>query len=223
MLKAILFDMDGVLIDSEIEYRAQDIRLGRELGIELTDEYLENYVGVSTAETWAGIVKDFDLKQDPRDLEELETKRMSEHYKSGDLHVIAESVEIVKKCEDYGLKAAVATSTIIENAEIVTERLGLIPYVGAIATSCKAGASKPEPDIFLLAAKMLEVKPDECLVIEDSYNGLVAAKRAGMAAVVLAPEGVMFDASAADMVVSSCCELSLEILKEIHENSLNGE
>ena len=219
MLKAILFDMDGVLIDSEKEYLNQQMRIGKELGLDFEERVLKKYMGESTPDTWAGLKRDYDLKEDSQVLAQRELNRMDEHYESGELNPIEDSVELLKKCRDYGLKTAIATSTFKQNAHSVAKRLGLNPFVGAIATSCMAGASKPEPDIFLLAANMLSTPPGECLVIEDSHSGLIAAKRAGMAAVVLAPEGEKFDTASADMVVKSCIELDLRTLEEIHSNS----
>ena len=219
MLKAILFDMDGVLIDSETEYLSQQMRIGKELGVQFEEHVLKKYMGESTPDTWAGLKKDYNLEEDSQMLAQRELERMDEHYESGNLHPIEDSVELLKKCRDYGLKTAIATSTFKQNAHSVAKRLGLNPFVGAIATSCMAGASKPEPDIFLLAANMLDTPPDECLVIEDSHSGLVAAKRAGMAAVVLAPEGEKFDTTSADRVVKSCIELDLRTLEEIHSKS----
>ena len=220
LLKAILFDMDGVLIDSENEYLSQQMRIGKELGVEFEEHVLKKYMGESTPDTWVGLKKDYDLKEDSQVLAQRELERMDEHYEKGELNPIEDSVELLKKCRDYGLKTAIATSTFKQNAHSVAKRLGLNPFVGAIATSCMAGASKPEPDIFLLAANMLSTPPDECLVIEDSHSGLIAAKRAGMAAVVLAPEGEKFDTSSADKVVKSCVELDLSTLEEIHIKSI---
>ena len=219
MLKAVLFDMDGVLIDSEVEYLSQQLRIGRELGVKFDEKTLKKYMGESTPDTWAGLKKDYNLKEDSQELAQRELMRMDEHYESGELHPIAASIDLLKKCSEYGLKAAIATSTFERNAHSVARRLGLNEYVGAIATSCMAGASKPAPDIFLLAASMLGVLPADCLVIEDSQSGLKAAKSAGMAAVVLAPDGEKFDTSGADKVVRSCAELDLHTLQQIHRNS----
>ena len=213
--------MDGVLISSEDEYLKQQLLIGTELGLEFEEHVLKKYMGESTPDTWVGIKKDYNLKEDPKELAARELKRMDEHYESGDLHPIEDSIDLLKRCSGYGIRAAIATSTFKDNAHNVARRLGLEPYVGAIATSCMAGASKPAPDIFLLAAKMLCVEPSECLVIEDSLSGLKAAKSAGMAAVVLAPDGEIFDASAADRVVRSCKELDIVTLNEIHKNK-NG-
>lgn len=214
--------MDGVLIDSEVEYLAQQLIIGRELGIDFDEQELKKYMGVSTHDTWADIKKKHKLKEDSKELAERELTRMDEHYNSGDLHPIMDSIALLKRCRDYELKTAIATSTFRNNAYLVARRLELNTYVGAIATGCMTTACKPDPDIFLLAAEMLDTPPEDCIVIEDSFSGLKAAKSAGMGAVVLAPDGEKFDTSIADKVIKSCSELDLKTLNQIHLCNTKG-
>ena len=213
MLKAVLFDMDGVLADSEEEYARIEMKMAKEMGFELTLQELSKYTGMGSIEMWQDLKSKYGYSDDPGVLAAKESQRMAECCRAGIICSIQASVDFLKCCADDGLKIAVATSSIKELAESVVSRIGIDPYVQAISTSCMAGKSKPEPDIFLLAASMLSVAPEECIVIEDAKNGVQAAKAAGMKAIGLRYEERPQDLSLADMTVDSCNELSVDRLR----------
>jgi len=215
VLKAILFDMDGVLIDTERIYIMLQKQMGEAMGVTFTSDDLKIYMGVATDAMWADLKEKFDLPRDAAELAREETGLMDEHYARGEILPFEESISLMKECAANGLKVAVATSSSEDNASNVIRRLAIGEYIGAVSTLCRAGKSKPAPDIFLLAAKMLGVRPSECVVIEDSQSGVQAAKNAGMAAVGLAHEAYGVDLSEADVVVKSCGALSIEKLREI--------
>ncbi|MEM5768570.1 MAG: HAD-IA family hydrolase, partial [Bacillota bacterium] len=140
-----------------------------------------------------------------------------EHYRTGPLHPIRPSVRLLKRCAKAGLKIAIATSSKAECTENVVRRLSLGPYVQAVAVAEAVERCKPAPDIFLLAAKLLEVSPDECIVIEDADKGVDAAKAAGMKAIGLKRRGSMQSLSHADAVVRCLRLMSVERLRGLVE------
>lgn len=219
MLKAVLFDMDGVLVDSEREYHEVQKKMGMDIGIELSDDGLHRFMGVAPLEMWTVLKAEYGFNEDPQTLADLETKMMDAHYESGDLNVIEPSVELLGRCKAAGLKTAIATSSEKRNADSVIAHLDIADDVDAVSTICMAGKSKPEPDIFLLAAEMLGVAPETCVVIEDSKSGVQAAKRAGMVAIGLRHEAFAVDFAKADMVVSSCDELDMKTLRSLMGDS----
>jgi HAD superfamily hydrolase (TIGR01509 family) len=176
--------MDGVLVDTEPEYQRIDIMLAAELGIVLTPKEQSRYMGVSTVESWRDMQKRHGFAQDPLALAQREEALIAEHYRHGALHVYPEAVALLKDCAESGLMVAVATSSALEHAEYVVERLGLSDDVQAVASSCMTERSKPAPDIFLLAMRMLGVDGEECLVIEDADSGVKAARAAGAKRVI---------------------------------------
>ncbi len=221
MLKAVLFDMDGVLVDTEPEYIKTDLRLARRFGIPLTRREQSNYRGVNAAEMWAELVRKYGSSADPAELTRLEYEHIDEYYRSGALRPIRASVRLLKRCAKVGLMAAIATSSSADNAECVVRRLGVGEYVQAISVIDMAGRSKPAPDIFLLAAKLLGVSPTECVVIEDAQKGVQAAKAAGIKAVGYLARGSRQDLSQADIVVRTLSGVSVERLKGLVEKDEN--
>ena len=216
MLKAVLFDMDGVLVDSEPEYQRLDIQMARELGFELTLEEQSLYVGISTLEMWQALQKKYGFQKDPLKVSQDEASRMARYYESGSLCPHEASVALFKSCVAAGLKVAVATSSEQRNAELVIERLGLADIVGAVVSSCLTERSKPAPDIFLLAMERLGVEGAECVVIEDADNGITAARAAGAAKVIgiRHPVGRQL-LSGADLVVDSLEGITVQALREM--------
>jgi len=203
MLQAVLFDMDGVIVDTEPEYIRLELRLAKENGILLTRKEQSRYRGVSAADVWLDAVARSGVSKNPAYIAEAEHARMDEYYRTGPLRPIHSTVRLLKRCAQAGLKIAIATSSSADNAENVVRRLNLGPYVKAIAVADLVERGKPAPDIFLLAAKLLDVSPEACVVIEDSDNGVQAAKAAGMKAIGLNRPGGGQSLSKADLVVRS--------------------
>lgn len=218
MLKAVLFDMDGVLVDSEPEYQRLDMLLARELGFELTHEEQSSYVGVSTLEMWQALKLKYGFEQDAYEVAQRETQMMARYYAEGQLYPFDATVALLKSCADSGLKVAVATSSAQENAECVIRRLGLAGIVHAVVSSCMTQCSKPAPDIFLLAMELLGVEGDACIVVEDADNGVTAARAAGVKRIIgiRHPEGRQ-SLSGADLVVESLSGVTVQALHELME------
>lgn len=215
MLKAVLFDMDGVLVDTEPEYARTDRRMAKRFGIPMTWREPLRYRGVSASEMWTELIQKYGCDADPAELTRLEHAHMEAYYHEGRLRPIRASVGLLKRCAKAGLKVAIATSSSGANAADVVRRLDLGQYVQAISVRELAGRSKPAPDIFLLAAKLLEVNPAECVVIEDADKGIEAARAAGMKAVGLITPGSGQALSGADMAVRSLRGVSVEMLKQM--------
>ncbi len=214
MLKAVLFDMDGVLVDSEPEYNKIEAELALSVGVKLTRNDIRENLGKSHLDGWISLKKKYGFSEDPGELTKKEARMMRVFYEKK-LVPIPPSVKLLKRCSESGLKVAVATSSPEEFAALAVTGLGLEYYVDAIAGGDKVKNSKPAPDIFLLAADLLCVSPEECVVIEDSANGVAAAKAAGMKAVGLKTHEVSQDFSKADMAIVSLSEIDVETLRKL--------
>ena len=195
--KAIIFDMDGVIFDSERLILNCWIKIAEKYGIEDIEQTCRSCIGINrkaTEETFYrryGTDFDYDkLRHEAADLFFASLKDGILPVKSG----VRELLDFIAKND---IPAAIASST---RTDIVTRELtdaGLIKYFKKIVGGDMVKNSKPAPDIFLLAAEKLDTKPENCLVIEDSYNGIKAAAAAGMHCIMvpdlLPPNEEMFD------------------------------
>ncbi len=215
MLKAVLFDMDGVLVDSEPEYRRIEKVLFRRVGIKQDEEDIKRNTGKGVLDMWIEAKEKYGFDEDPLLLMKEEARMISEYYQSDRLKPIKPALELLKSCVQSGLKTALATSSDEKNAKIIIEKLGVSGCLDAVAAGDMVERTKPSPDIFLLAAKLLNVSPDECVVIEDAINGIRAAKAAGMKTVGFKAPGSPQDLSSADIVVDSLGKINIDTLRAL--------
>ena len=208
MTKAIIFDMDGVISDSQPIHAGLEEVLLREHGIEISAaELTRNYAGIPDRECakiiFAKYGKEIDLD---KFVENKWTKILD--YARGRIRPIDGAVELINKLKESNFKLAVASSSIPEFIYLVLSELKVKDKFDALTSGSEVKLGKPNPDIFLLAAQKLGVPPQECLVIEDAEHGVTAAKRAGMKCVWLTNRETLPDNEyRADIVVRSLREL----------------
>lgn len=218
MLKAVIFDMDGVLIDSEPDHlRIHEKMLGW-LGIEPSSIDHSKYIGVTTSYKWTDIKLKYDLSYSVQELVEINRRNYFEYITTKDtiIEAIPGVCKLVENIHNAGLKLAVASSSPINVIETVVKGIELDKYFDVLVTGDYVKKSKPNPDIFLYAAEKIKIKPENCLVVEDSRNGSIAAKRAGMKCVGYKNiNSENQDISAADLITESFNEVQLEALKKL--------
>jgi beta-phosphoglucomutase len=183
-LKAIIFDMDGVLVNTEPHHVIIENQLFASLDLKISDEEHSRYMGKSSNQMWREIIMNHNLSQNAEELTEWNTDRINNYF--SDLHEIELMPGIVDLLENLSQKQipmAVASSSDSKTIEIILSRTGLNKYFLHKVSSGMVGKSKPEPDIYLYTAGLLCVKPEECLVVEDSPNGIKAAKSANMSCI----------------------------------------
>lgn len=214
MLRAVLFDMDGVIIDSEPAYVRIDVELANELGFPLSEDEQRLYAGTAPRAMWEDLKDKHSLPQSVETLVDMEAERVEAFYDSGDLKPISATIQLIRDLNRSGIACAIATASFEQNAHRVMERLKIRPFISAVATSSQVKNGKPAPDIFLLAAHLLRFRPKECVVIEDSKNGCLAGRAAGMKVVGFKNlNSGNQDLSAAHHIVSDMRELTVEGLK----------
>lgn len=181
MLKAILFDMDGVIIDSEPLHARAAIRALNKFNVTLTTEFCYSFIG-STAKHMLEVVKEkWQLPFSIETLMEANDAAKKELVALEGYPIIPYVRELMEALHREGFLIAIASSSPLEEILDTVDRLQLGGFLQKIISGMQVANPKPAPDIFLLAARELGVSPSECLVIEDSTNGLLAAKAAGMA------------------------------------------
>ena len=218
MLKALVFDFDGVIIDTEsVWFCIYRDWLKREYDYDLRIEDYLVCVGSHSSELFAFLKKDIGEHVDGYAYEQ---QAMEEYIRRiSELPPMKGVAELIHEARKKGLKIAAATSATEKKPRIHLERLGLISYFDAFSTAELSKRLKPEPDIFLKAAELLGCKPQECLAIEDSGNGLLAARRANMPCLVVPNQITKHcDFEGYYKLVDSLDEVSLdEIMKDFDQ------
>ena len=208
-VQAVIFDMDGVLTDSEPLINAAAMEMFREKGLAVRPEDFIPFVGAGENRYIGGVAEKYDF---PLDILAAK-KRTYEIY----LDLVPKQLEafpgaqpVVNACRLAGLRTAVASSADRIKIEANLRRIGLPPESwDAIVTGEDVARTKPNPDIFLAAARLLNLAPDECAVVEDAPNGIQAAKAAGMRCIAVAQTFPAAKLTAADLIRPRIAGISL--------------
>lgn len=206
-MEAVIFDMDGVIFDSERLVYEGWKALSVKYGFDNLDEIYMKCIGVNSA-TCRQIYLDFYGEDFPYD--KYRQERSDDYharYSGGRLPMKAGVEELLKYLKETGYKIAIASSTRSALVKEQIEDAGLMQYFDVIVGGDQVKKSKPEPDIFLKAAELLGVKPENAYVIEDSYNGIRAAKSAHMRPIMV-PDMVQPDEEMQDKAWKICDSLN---------------
>ncbi|MFW5756520.1 MAG: HAD family hydrolase, partial [Tangfeifania sp.] len=200
---AVIFDMDGVLVNSEPFYVEVEQTNFRQLGLTISEEEHQTYQGTATDRMWQLIKERHGIEHPVNKLVEMTNNLVTPYFSSLEsMNPMPGVINLIEKLKEKKIPLALASSSYADVIEIILQKTGLKKYFDVVVSSQMTGASKPEPDIFLLAAKKLKAEPENCLVIEDSKNGIAAAKAAGMFCVAFAgPGSELQDQSQADLIV----------------------
>jgi HAD superfamily hydrolase (TIGR01509 family) len=180
--RAVVFDMDGVLIDSEHVWDEVREELARDRDGTYGPEAQRAMMGMSAPE-WSAYMRDVvGIDAEPEEINAEVVRRMHDRYRE-ELPVVPGAVDAVRRLEHAGLRLAVASSSNRELIEAVLGTLQLTDSFEAIVSSEEVPRGKPAPDVYLEATRRLGLEPRACVAVEDSTNGLLAADAAGLAVV----------------------------------------
>lgn len=181
MLKAIIFDMDGVIVNSEPLHHSAYHAMFKEVNIEVSDELYESFTGQSTINICKKLCDIFQLEETPEYLVSLKRKHYEyifDNDKNFDL--IDGVLDLIKDYHTNGLTLVLGSSASMSGIERIFKRFDLDKYFKAKLSGADLKASKPHPEIFIKAAEASGYKTSECIVIEDSTNGVKAAVAANI-------------------------------------------
>ncbi|MFH1255755.1 MAG: HAD family phosphatase [Candidatus Diapherotrites archaeon] len=217
MIKAVIFDLDGVLIDSMEQHCKTELQPLHEMGVPATMEELHEFIGVPAGDFFKAMLKKYGKKGDPEKL--LERKYALMEFGAEKIPAFPGAIELVESLKSSGFLIAVGSSSRTFFVEKALAAIGLKEKIPVIASSSEVKQGKPAPDIFLLAAKKLSLEPKECVVIEDAIQGVNAAKAAGMKCIAVTNSfpAEKLKAAGAELVVKSLKQLSPKIIMGLGE------
>lgn len=182
--KAVLFDLDGTLVDSMWVWRNIDIDFLSAIGQELPADLQKCIEGMSFTETAEYFKKRFSIDDDVENIKKKWNQMAYDKYTS-EVKLKKGAKEFLARLKSDGIRIGIASSNSVTLIEGALKAEGVLEYFDAITTGCEAGAGKPAPDIYLLAAKKVGIAPSECLVFEDIPMGIMAGNSAGMTTVAV--------------------------------------
>lgn len=211
MKTSFIFDMDGVIVDSEYIFLSTKTQMLLDRGIDTNEAYQYQFMGTTFDDMWTTMKKECQLEDSVEALIAEMNHRRQAMLKRDGVKAIAGAVQLIKYLHAKGYRLAVASSS--PKADIIRNltALGLLDCFEVLVSGEEVARSKPAPDIFLKAAELLRVDPKTCLVIEDTKHGSQAAKAAQMTCIGFAnPDYPLQDLSACDSIVKqlkAVCEL----------------
>ena len=184
-IQAVIFDIDGTLVDSMGVWHEIDIEYFGLLGIPMPPTLQKDIEGMSFTETACYFKETFQLAEKTVDDIKLDWIRMAHEKYLYEIKAKPGAKEYMKYLKDQGIKIGVATSNDKTLAKAALEAHGFANKVDSIRTACEVNKGKPAPDIYLLACKELNIEPSEAFAVEDSYNGIRSAAAAGLKTIMI--------------------------------------
>lgn len=213
MIRAVLFDFDGVVVQSERIHMESFMELLKPFGVRVSEErWYREFAGTGSRSIIERLAGEYGITADVDDLVEKRKRIYEERVRAGELKETPGVCAFLKELRKKSIKTAIVSGSHRSNVALAVSMLGLGGLFDLVVSGDDMAAKKPDPEPFLHAAKKLGMAPSDCLVIEDSHAGCEAARRAGMRLVVVrspASKGLYgFDA-----IISDFSEFPLEMFK----------
>ena len=207
MIQAILFDLDGLMVDSEPHSLASWEAVLAERGVTLDQLTIESILGLRIDATARTLIDKYHLSDTESELADAKTEYQIAHL-DGNVRPMPGLIELLDEIDRRGMPKAIASSGIQRYVDAVLRVNSLLDRFSVIISGDQVAHGKPAPDVFLAAARALNIKPSNCLVLEDAPAGVQAAKAAGMTCIAVPDHSVaQLDLSQADKVVASLHEV----------------
>lgn len=213
-IKACLFDLDGVLVDTAIYHYKAWKRLANEMGFDFTEAQNEELKGISRMDSlnkvlaWGKVQK--------KETEKIELAKLKNSWyiemiaKMTPDEVLPGTIDFLTSLHQEGYKLALGSAS--KNAAIILEKTDLKHFFNEVVDGNMVTKSKPDPEVFLQCAALLKVNPNQCVVLEDAVAGIAAAKSCGMKAIGIGDKNILFEA---DLVVSGVDKLTIKNLEKL--------
>lgn len=219
MAEAVIFDKDGVLMLTEtVWHRAfQDTLKLYGIDKEYTWEEHQKISGKPTFEVVENLRKEYGLTAPIHEYVEKYRARYKEIFREDGVEVPEGVKELLKKLKEEDIKVAIGTGSSRESCDLTLEKTGLAEFFDVVITSSDVAQSKPHPETFLLAARGINMQPDQCVVIGDSINDVLGARSAGMKVIAITDKSYIEDPELAspDLEVKGFKEITVEMIKNV--------
>ena len=213
-MKGIIFDLDGVLVDTAKYHFLAWKRLAEELGISFKEEENEQFKGVSRMKCMDILAEMGNLTLSNEEKETLATRKNNWYRdyisKMDEKEILPGALDFLKEIKSAGIATALGSAS--KNARMILEKTGMASYLDVIIDGNSVSRAKPDPEVFLKGAEGMALPPEECVVFEDARAGIEAALKAGMKAVGIGDREIL---KSAHMVFTSMQDLHLSDLGEV--------
>lgn len=216
MLKAVIFDMDGVIIDSEPLHYEVNQQIFENYGLNISEQEYSSFIGISNQQMWTTIKAKYQISLTVSALVELQQKGNLDYLKNSDEKPMPGILKLLNDLQIHRVKIGLASSSPREYIDLVLKKFAMASFFQVVVSGEDVKNSKPAPDIFLQASKLINTKPEDCLVIEDSNHGVISAKSAGMKCIGFRNKNSgNQDLSKADLIIDKLDDLNIDCLKKL--------
>lgn len=217
MLKAVIFDMDGVIIDSEPLHHKAYHAMFDEVGITVSDELYQSLTGKSTINVCKQLIDKFGILETPEEMAVIKRRHFDVIFETDKTFDLINGVRaLIENYHENGLTLVLASSATMRTIDRIFDRFDLNKYFKAKLSGAELKDSKPHPEIFIKATAATGFTREECIVIEDATNGIKAAKSAGIYCIAFDSEhSKNQDYSKADLVIKDFQNIHFDLLNTI--------
>jgi len=218
MMNSVIFDMDGVIVDTEPIYKSVNDGVYAKYGLDFKEEDLEKYIGVSLRETWKDIMENNKLNGDYK-IDDIIEDHIYSYYQglesASELELMPGVEEVFKFLKENDFKMVIASSSHEPIVKYIYQRFELGRYMQGFVDGTAVENGKPAPDIFLKALEKLGTNLENCFVVEDSEHGVNGAKKAGLKVIGFEQrQNADQDLSSADLIIPDFSQESLDKIKK---------
>lgn len=207
---AVIFDWDGVVIDSGRQHHKSWIMLAEEENLAMPDDFMKKAFGMKSDRIISEVLK---WTNDPDEIARLDLRKevlYREIIKDDKIETLSGVKAFLDKLLEKKIPCAIGSSTDIENIKVAIRIIGLTDYFSAIIAGKDVENGKPHPEVFVKTAKALGEDPDKCIVVEDAVVGIKAAKAAGMKCIAVTTTNLADRLNEADIIVDSLAEVDID-------------
>lgn len=213
MIKAVIFDMDGVITDTQPLHNKTNAEVLQFYGIPLTEEDLSKFAGIPNKKIFPDLFKKYNIKSDPNKAVLEKWRLITKRTKK--VRPISGVLNFIKNLHGNNFKLALASSSTENFINHILNSLKIKHFFTIIINGDEIKKGKPNPDIFLKAAEKLNINPANCLVLEDTPSGVKAAKSAGMKCIAITTSQKREQLKQADKIIDNFSELTISELNSL--------